>query len=234
MRKHSHTTGLFGAMAATAAGAFGILLVQRVVQAERDAMRPPVVESTADRTPAIVVFGARTLPQGPSPELTARLRHALDLHQAGVGEFIIVSGGVDGELDEVTAMREWLEERGVPGSSILDGRPGGNTRETVATIATVALQHDLGPIVAVSSPFHARRIRDEAARSGFAVIVSGPPLSPETINAPVRRARILTEAVATAVYHLPPHATSRISSAMGPWRHTLPRILAGVNHSHGT
>ena len=61
-----------------------------------------------------------------------------------------------------------------PAAAIIQGRPGGNTRETISAMARLEVDELLGPWIAVSTPFHARRIRDEARRAGIDVVVSGP------------------------------------------------------------
>jgi len=86
----------------------------------------------------------------------------------------------------------------------------------------------LHPWLAVSSPYHARRIRDEARRAGIHAVVSSPGDSPETHVPRVRGVRVLTEAVATAYYVLPKSVTSRVRTSSGSWRHTIPVLLAGI------
>lgn len=222
-------TALAGLALAVGASA---ALVGRVLAAERQAIRPPALATRPGDRPAIVVFGAETLPTGPSRELASRLGHALRLYRAGLATVVVVSGGVvstdDGPvLDEVADMETWLVGHGVPASAVRHGLPGGNTRETVATMSRLTREDGLHPWVAVSTPFHARRIRDEARRAGLTVLVTGPGDSPETLDSAVHRSRVLTEAVATVYYALPPAVTSRVRTSAGTWRHSIPLHLAG-------
>ncbi len=215
-----------GAGFLTSAAVLWVLIV-RVLRAERDAVRPPTVVRRPGHRPAIAVFGAETRASGPSGELVARLDHARTLLEAGLAEVIVVSGGTSGDLDEVDAMVAWLVERKVPRASIESGRPGANTRQSAGTLARLSRQRGFGPWIAVSTPFHARRIRDEARRVGIEVVVSGPADSPEMRDSTLRRSRVVTEAVATAFYLLPESVTSRVRTSAGSWRHSLPLRLAG-------
>ncbi len=219
--------GAAAAFLAAGTAAAGAFLVARVIRAERAAIRPVVLTPTPGQRTALVVFGAETLPTGPSRELASRLSHTVRLWHAGVADVVVASGGVDGELDEVAAMITALLDAGLPPDAVLEGRPGGNTRQTLATMARMDVEEGLGPWIAVSTPYHARRIRDEANRVGVAVIVSGPADSPETTNRAVHRSRVLTEAVATVYYVLPTTLTSRLRTTSGTLRHTLPLLIAG-------
>jgi uncharacterized SAM-binding protein YcdF (DUF218 family) len=202
--------------------------IARVKRAETEALRPVVVTSRPGMRPALVVFGAETTLTGPSPELSARLSQALRLWQSGVAQMIVVSGGVSGSLDEVADMFSFLTDAGVPTQVIMEGRPGGNTRQTISTIERIGAEHSMSPWIAVSTPFHARRIRDEARRAGIDVVVSGPKDSPETLDQAIHRARVITEAIATVFYLLPPSITTRVRTSTGTLRHSLPLYFAGV------
>lgn len=214
-------------------------LLARVRFAERASMEPlSSLDLAARQSPpaawGIVVFGATALATGPSRELIARLDHAHGLWRCGLGRIIVVSGGTVGEIDEVSVMAEYLREAGVPLAAIVLGRPGANTRQTCQTIARISAELDTQRWIAVSTPFHARRIRDEARRNGLCVIVSGPVSSPEMQNAPVHRARLVTEVLATAFYALPPYITQRIRTSKGTWRHSLPLGIARVFRRSGS
>jgi uncharacterized SAM-binding protein YcdF (DUF218 family) len=203
------------------------LALVRVVRAEADALEPVAISSKPGLRPALVVFGCETLSTGPSRELSVRLLHAHQLWQAGVAKVIVVSGGVSGDLDEVADMATFLIDTGVPAEAIIQGRPGGNTRQTIATMARIGTEQGLGPWIAVSTPFHARRIRDEARRARIDVVVSGPRDSPETLDRAVHRARVITELIATLFYILPTSVTARVRTSTGTSRHRLPLYLAG-------
>ena len=75
--------------------------------------------SSAD---AIVVMGAAQYDGRPSPQLAARLDHALDLWNAGKAPLVIVTGGKRSgdRFTEARASRDYLVERGVPTTDILE------------------------------------------------------------------------------------------------------------------
>lgn len=208
----------------------GAVLAGRVVRAERRAILPPVLRLRPDDRPTIVVFGAQTLPTGPSDELISRLGHARALFEQGLASTIVVSGGtsVDGDgrtLDETADMTAWLIDHGVPAEAIAIGRPGDNTRQTVATMGRLTREDGLHPWLAVSSPFHARRILDEAKRVGIDVVVSGPGDSPETLTPRVRRFQLSMEVLATTYYAMPPTITARTRTPLQSLRRRFAEYL---------
>lgn len=222
-----------GATVVAAVGV-GAVLVGRVVWAERQATRPLRMTTQPGERAAIVVFGATTLPTGPCRELVARLQHARTLFEQGRASTIVVSGGtvVDDEgrtLDESADMAAWLIDHGVPAEAVVLGLPGANTRETVATMVRITRETGLHPWIGVSSPFHARRILDEAKRVGIDVIVSGPGDGPETLDREVHRLRVIAEVVGTVYYTLPPKVASLVPSTARSLRHTIPHLLVDMD-----
>jgi len=215
-----------------AAGASVLALLVR--RAERAASAP--LRAAADLLPgdpaarppadALVVFGAAVYADGPSAELRARLDHALALWRLGVAPLIVVSGGIDAGRDEVEAMTAYLVGKGVPGDAIAAARPGATTRQSLRTLRGLGDRR----YVAVSSPYHALRIRAEARRQGLRVTVSAPPSTPETRDAALYRARFASELFALVWYALPPRLTARVPTGPGTLRHVAPRVLAGRAH----
>jgi uncharacterized SAM-binding protein YcdF (DUF218 family) len=213
------------ALALAATGAVtAAVLIARVRRAERTAAAP--LPPRAGLEPrGLVILGAETLPSGPSDELRARLLHAAHLWRQGQADVVVASGGVVGELDEVAAMLAFLRDEGLPDAVLLEGRPGGSTRETIATTRRIADDLGIASWIAVSSLYHARRIRDEAQRAGLALVVSAPVGSAEIRDAAVHRSRVLSEAAATVFYALPPGVAARVPTGSGTWRHRLPQLL---------
>jgi len=216
-------------IAGAAAGASVLALLVR--RAERAASAPlrdatdlfsggPAARPPAD---ALVVFGAAVYESGPSPELRARLDHALTLWRMGVAPLIMVGGGITGDIDEVESMAEYLVAHGVPEQAVAPARPGDNTRLQLRTLARLGDRR----YVAVSSPYHALRIRAEARRQGLRVAVSAPASTPETRDAALYRARFAAELFALVWYALPARLTARVHTGPGTLRHVAPRVLAG-------
>ena len=173
---------------------------------------------------AVLVFGAEALASGPSAELSARLAHASMLWQRGDAPVIAVSGGVDGDVCETSVMCEWLRDNGVPTDAIVRIEPGGTTRETIRSARAAG---DLA-YIAVSSPYHARRIRAEARRMRVRMTTDCPATTPECASGNVRRVRVATEMIARAWYALPPSVTDRLHSPLAPLRHAIPGALIAL------
>lgn len=82
---------------------------------------------------AVIVPGASVLRSGaPSDVLADRLLTALELYENGRAEKFLLSGddGQDG-YDEVSAMRDFLLDRGVPGEDIFLDHAGFDTYDTL-------------------------------------------------------------------------------------------------------
>ena len=125
---------------------------------------------TAD---AIVVLGAAQYDGRPSPQLQARLDHALLLWKREAAAFIVVTGGkqANDRFTEAQAGREYLIANGVPAPAILVEPNGASTFASLA-----AVRRDLAPaighVVLVSDPYHVLRARLVADELGFVVDVS--------------------------------------------------------------
>ena len=198
----------------------------RVRRSERRHLSPAVRQpGSAD---AILVFGARVNPDRPSDELAPRLDHAVMLWRAGVAPIIAVSGGIDGELDEVQVMSDHLVRAGVPSNSIVAARPGGNTRETLQTVARLPGAR----YAAVSSPFHSYRIESEARRQHLQVATDCPARTAEYAIPKLLAMRRRSEVIAVIIYALPAPLAAAIRTRLGRLRHTLPHVLAGTYRSH--
>jgi len=81
--------------------------------------------------PVAIVPGSPTSRGKAKATLEGRLRGAFELYRSGQVRAILVSG-IDVDHDpETSAMRAWLEERGVPAGDIADDNRGTRTRETM-------------------------------------------------------------------------------------------------------
>lgn len=127
-----------------------VSLVQ-VVQAGRSSADEPV--------DAIVVLGAAQYDGRPSPQLEARLEHALALYEEGLAPMVMVTGGKlpSDRFTEAEAGRRYLVDRGVPESAILMENAGTTTYESLESASVVLLGEGLDEVVLVSDPFHLKR-----------------------------------------------------------------------------
>lgn len=126
---------------------------------------------TAD---AIVVLGAAQYDGRPSPQLQARLDHALLLWRREAAARIVVTGGkqADDRFTEAQASREYLIANGVPAAVILVEPNGASTFESLDGVRRDPVAPVIGHVVLVSDPYHLLRARLVATELGFVVDVS--------------------------------------------------------------
>jgi uncharacterized SAM-binding protein YcdF (DUF218 family) len=122
---------------------------------------------------AIVVLGAAQYDGRPSPQLQARLDHALLLWKREAAAFIVVTGGkqANDRFTEAQAGREYLIANGVPAPAILVEPNGASTFASLAAVRR-DLVSTIGHVVLVSDPYHVLRARLVADELGFVVDVS--------------------------------------------------------------
>jgi uncharacterized SAM-binding protein YcdF (DUF218 family) len=147
-----------------------VSLVQ-VVQAGRGSYDEPV--------DAIVVLGAAQYDGRPSPQLAARLDHALTLWEERVAPVVMVTGGkLPGDrFTEAEASRRYLLDHGVPESVILMENEGRTTYDSLESAAAILLGAGLDEVVLVSDPFHMKRSDLIADGLGLDAHVSATPTS---------------------------------------------------------
>lgn len=103
----------------------------------------------------IVVLGAGIEPDGtPSPVLAERLDTAIVLYENGASKHIIVSGGEDAAQSEVSAMRNYLLDSGIPSLAITTDTHGVDTYASVNNLTTL---YDAHSVILVSQRFHLYR-----------------------------------------------------------------------------
>lgn len=170
-----------------AAGVVGVIVLYylvslvQVVQAGRADHRDPV--------DAIVVLGAAQYDGRPSPQLEARLDHAVVLWEEGVASIVMVTGGKQpgDRFTEAEASRRYLVGRGVPESVILMEDVGRTTYGSLESATAVLLDAGLDDVVLVSDPFHMKRAELIADGFGVDARVSATPTSVVTGWSSVRR-----------------------------------------------
>lgn len=139
-----------------------ILLIAGAVywQARTDEARP---------VDAIVVLGAAQYNGRPSPVLSARLDHALNLYDAGLAPLIVLTGGkAQGDaFTEAEAGQSYLEERGVPASAMLLENEGQDTFSSMKGVAALLDGSGVERILLVSDGFHLLRAELMARHFGF-------------------------------------------------------------------
>lgn len=163
------------AVFAVVVGYYLISLVQVVTTGRSDGSR---------QSDAIVVLGAAQYDGRPSPQLAARLDHALTLFEQGVASTVVVTGGkLPGDrFTEAEASQDYLVDLGVPAEAIVLENLGSTTYESLAAVVDLldddADGEDGGAdVVLVTDPYHALRSRLIADEVGLDAVVSPTPSS---------------------------------------------------------
>ena len=93
---------------------------------------PRIAEpAAAGEAPVALVFGARAYSSGRlSSMLRDRVDTAVDLYEAGKVTRILMSGGINGGVDEAQAMRNYALARGVPAEALLVDSQGNRTYDS--------------------------------------------------------------------------------------------------------
>jgi len=118
---------------------------------------------------AIVVLGAAQYDGRPSPQLRARLDHALRLWQRGAAPVVVVTGGKQSgdRFTEAEAGREYLVAGGVPIESIVVEPRGSSTFESLQLLRDGAIAPTIERVAIVSDPYHVLRASLVARELGF-------------------------------------------------------------------
>ncbi|MBA2381270.1 MAG: YdcF family protein [Chloroflexi bacterium] len=151
---------------------------------------------------AIVVLGAAQYDGRPSSVLTSRLEHAIDLYDAGLARYLIVTGGrAEGDrTTEAASARVFAIQRGVPASAILVEDRGRTTLESLRGVAGVLRDHGLGKAVFVSDRTHMLRVLKIARDEGIDAFGSPAPNSPSDATAANRLEATLHEIGGLTLY----------------------------------
>jgi vancomycin permeability regulator SanA len=131
--------------------------------------------ASADAVPArsvAIVPGAALAKGRAAGTLSRRLETALALYRTGRVRAILVSGNDSAVSPEVSAMNDWLRERGVPAADIWSDVGGSRTRETMLNAAGV---FDVREAVICTQAPYAGRALFLARHAGIDAIAVGLP-----------------------------------------------------------
>jgi uncharacterized SAM-binding protein YcdF (DUF218 family) len=147
---------------------------------------------------AIVVMGAAQYDGRPSPQLAARLDHALELWPEALAPLVIVTGGKqEGDrFTEADASAKYLVDRGVPIEAIVLEGEGTTTYESLRNVSE-NVGGTVDSVLIVTDPYHALRSRLIADALGFEAYVS--PTSSSVVSGASEVRRELAEAAGVAV-----------------------------------
>jgi uncharacterized SAM-binding protein YcdF (DUF218 family) len=134
---------------------------------------------------AIVVMGAAQYDGRPSPVFAARLDHAIELYEAGLAPYLVVTGGrQEGDrTTEAASARAYAVARGVPESAILAEDTGRTTLESLRNVAALFGDHGLTSALFVSDRMHMLRVLRLARDEGITGYSSPTTTSPSDATA---------------------------------------------------
>lgn len=143
------------------------------------------------RADAAVVLGAAQYDGRPSPALSRRLDHALDLWRRGLAPTIVLTGSKQpgDRFTEAYAGFTYLRERGVPERDLVIVDDGTSTWESLAASGRVLRARGVRTVLLVSDPYHSLRLSNIASEVGIDGRVS--PTSTRSSSKPLLREALL-------------------------------------------
>jgi uncharacterized SAM-binding protein YcdF (DUF218 family) len=155
---------------------------------------------------AIVVLGVAQYDGRPSPQLQARLDHALALWQEGLSPLVITTGGNQpgDRFTEAETSANYLIKgsliSAVPTESIVQENSGSTTRESLIGVRDIMQSRGLHSVLIVTDPYHSLRSRLIAQDLDLVAYVSPTRTSP--LRGASAVSRHVREALGVAVAHL--------------------------------
>jgi uncharacterized SAM-binding protein YcdF (DUF218 family) len=126
-----------------------------------------------------IVLGAAVNGDVPSPVFAARIDHAIELHQQGRVQRLLLTGGRSSEdrLSEAEAAAAYAKDKGVPMGAILLETRSQTTRQNLENARRVLGAARKDKVVIVSDPLHMRRAMAMAEDVGLDAQPSPTPSS---------------------------------------------------------
>ena len=154
---------------------------------------------------AIVVLGVAQYDGRPSPQLQARLDHALTLLLEGASPLVITTGGNqpgDRFTEAETSANYLIKGLGIDYQAveILQENSGSTTRESLIGVRDIMQSRGLHSVLIVTDPYHSLRSRLIAQDLGLVAYVSPTRTSP--LRGASAVSRHVREALGVAVAHL--------------------------------
>jgi uncharacterized SAM-binding protein YcdF (DUF218 family) len=140
-----------------------------------------VYSFVADPLPAeaAIVLGAAVWDQRPSPVFEERIKHAIDLYQAGKIRAIIFTGGLGpgDAMTEAGAARNYALQKGVAAQDIFVDTLSTTTYENLSEAKIIADSEHLKRVLVISDPLHMKRALTIARDIGMDAYPSPTPTS---------------------------------------------------------
>ncbi|MBD8645087.1 YdcF family protein [Stenotrophomonas sp. CFBP 13724] len=132
----------------------------------------------AAKADAIIVLGAAAYDAKPSPVFQERIRHGLDLYEAGYAPLLIFTGGYGGSgarFSESQVARRYALKQGVPAKAILIETQSRNTVQNLVEAKRLMDQRGLHRVIIVSDPLHMARALRLSQAMGIDALASSTP-----------------------------------------------------------
>ncbi|MEN5426385.1 YdcF family protein [Stenotrophomonas pennii] len=132
----------------------------------------------AAKADAIIVLGAAAYDAKPSPVFQERIRHGLDLYDAGYAPLLIFTGGYGGSgarFSESQVARRYALKQGVPAKAILIETQSRNTVQNLVEAKRLMDQRGLRRVIIVSDPLHMARALRLSRAMGIDALASSTP-----------------------------------------------------------
>lgn len=133
-------------------------------------------EQSAD---AAVVLGAPVWGSDPSPAFEERIRHAVDLYEAGRARRLVFTGGKGAgqRFAQAEVARRYAVDRRVPVEHIFIETRSHGTAENLEQAHRIAEEQGFEDVIVVSDPLHMRRAMAIAEHQGLQAEPSPSPTS---------------------------------------------------------
>ena len=159
-----------------------------------------------DRRPSdvIIVLGTAQYDGRPSSIFTARLEHALVLHEQGVAPVVLTVGGARAgdRFTEAQAAADYLAASGLSDDEVMVVGQGSDTLRSVQAAAEVMRNHDWSSAVLVTDPWHVLRSRTIARDEGIDAVGSPTRQGPAVYTRETQVRYIARETAALLSYRV--------------------------------
>lgn len=117
------------------------------------------IQDHAIKSDCIVVLGAAVNGSAPSPVFEERIRHGVELQQAGFAPKLVFTGGIgdDQKQSESSVGRSMAIQRGIPAADVLIEERSRTTRQNLYEARSLMREHGLKSAIIVSDPLHMKR-----------------------------------------------------------------------------
>lgn len=126
---------------------------------------------------AVIVLGAATWGEEPSPVFKARIDHGIWLYKNGYVDKIIFTGGKgkNKKIEESIVAKRYAEEKSIPSDDILIEKKSKITQQNLYYAKQIAMDSGLNSFIIVSDPLHMKRTMLMAEDYGLQAYSSPTP-----------------------------------------------------------